>query len=52
MAIVFVMTFNYLGAWLSDGMTMVVNWVIALIGRGLEVAGVSSVLQSLVVDGF
>ena len=33
MAIVFVMTFNYLGAWLSDGMTMVVNWVIALIGR-------------------
>ena len=51
MAIVFVMTFNYLGAWLSDGMTMVVNWVIALIGRGLEVAGVSSVLQSLVVDG-
>ena len=37
MAIVFVMTFNYLGAWLSDGMTMVVNWVIALIGRGLEV---------------
>ena len=30
---------------------MVVNWVIALIGRGLEVAGVSSVLQSLVVDG-
>ena len=51
MAIVFVMTFNYLGAWLSDGMTTVVNWVIALIGRGLEVAGVSSVLQSLVVDG-
>ena len=51
MAIVFVMTFNYLGAWLSDGMTMVVNWVIALIGRGLEVAGVSSVLRSLVVDG-
>ena len=51
MAIVFVMTFNYLGAWLSDGMSMVVNWVIALIGRGLETAGVSSVLQSLVVDG-
>ena len=51
MAFVFVMTFNYLGAWLSDGMTMVVNWVIALIGRGLESAGVSSVLQSLVVDG-
>lgn len=51
MAIVFVMTFNYLGAWLSDGMSMVVNWVIALIGRGLEAAGVSSVLQSLVVDG-
>ena len=51
MAIVFVMTFNYLGAWLSDGMTMAVDWVIALIGKGLAAAGVSSVLQSLVVDG-
>ena len=51
MAFVFVMTFNYLGAWLSDGMTMAVDWVIALIGKGLAAAGVSSVLQSLVVDG-
>ena len=41
----------YLGAWLSDGMTMAVDWVIALIGKGLAAAGVSSVLQSLVVDG-
>ena len=46
MAFVFVMTFNYLGAWLSDGMTMAVDWVIALIGKGLAAAGVSSVLQS------
>lgn len=51
MAFVFVMTFNYLGAWLSDWMTMGVDWVIGLIGSGLQAAGVSTVLQSLVVDG-
>ena len=51
MAFVFVMTFNYLGAWLSDWMTMGVDWVIALIGKGLTAAGVSPVLHSLVVDG-
>ena len=51
MAFVFVMTFNYLGAWLSDWMTMGVDWVISLIGAGLDAAGVSPVLHSLVVDG-
>ena len=51
MALVFVMTFNYLGAWMSDGMTIAVDWVIGLIGNGLRAAGVSTVLQSLVVDG-
>ena len=51
MAFVFVMTFNYLGAWLSDWMTMGVDWVIGLIGAGLDAAGVSPVLHSLVVDG-
>ena len=51
MAFVFAMTFNYLGAWLSDWMTMGVDWVIALIGKGLTAAGVSPVLHSLVVDG-
>lgn len=40
MAFVFVMTFNYLGAWLSDWMTMGVDWVIGLIGSGLQAAGV------------
>lgn len=38
MAFVFVMTFNYLGAWLSDWMTMGVDWVIGLIGSGLQAA--------------
>ena len=51
MAFVFVMTFNYLGAWMSDGMTIAVDWVIGLIGNGMRAAGVSTVLQSLVVDG-
>ena len=44
-------TFNYLGARMSDGMTIAVDWVIGLIGNGLRAAGVSTVLQSLVVDG-
>ena len=32
-------------------MTMGVDWVIGLIGAGLDAAGVSPVLHSLVVDG-
>lgn len=51
MAFVFLMTFNYLGAWLSDLMTMAVDGVIGLIGQGLTAAGVNPVIHSLVIDG-
>lgn len=51
MAIVFAMTFNFVGAWLSDGMGMAVDAVIALIDKGLTAAGINPVVHDLVVSG-
>lgn len=51
MAIVFAMTFNFVGAWLSDGMGMAVDAVIALIDKGLTAAGINLVVHDLVVSG-
>lgn len=51
MAFVFVMTFNFIGAWLSDLMSMGVDAVTSLIAKGLAMAEVNPVVQSLVVDG-
>ncbi|MDD5994680.1 MAG: ferrous iron transport protein B [Clostridiales bacterium] len=51
MAIVFAMTFNFVGAWLSDGMGMALDAVIALIDKGLTAAGINPVVHDLVVSG-
>ena len=51
MAIVFLMTFSLIGAWLSDLMSMGVEFVIDWIAKGLEYLEVNPVVQSLVVDG-
>ena len=51
MAIVFLMTFSLIGAWLSDLMSMGVDFVIDWIAKGLEYLEVNPVVQSLVVDG-
>lgn len=51
MAFVFVMTFNFIGAWLSDLMSMGVDALTALIANLLAMAEVNPVVQSLVVDG-
>ncbi len=51
MGLVFVMTFNFIGAALSDWMAMAVDGVIAVIDRGLTAAGVNTAVHSLVVDG-
>ena len=51
MALVFVATFNFIGAWLSDLMALLVDCVIALIDRGLDAWGVNPVVHSLVIDG-
>ena len=51
MAIVFLMTFSLIGAWLSDLMSMGVDFGIDWIAKGLEYLEVNPVVQSLVVDG-
>ncbi len=51
MAFVFVMTFNFIGAWLSDLMSMGVDALTSLIANLLAAAEVNPVVQSLVVDG-
>lgn len=51
MALVFVMTFNFIGTFLSDIMSYGVDYLIGIIDGGLSAFGINSVVQSLVVDG-
>lgn len=51
MALVFVMTFNLVGAWLSDLMSLGVDSVISLIDNALTAVQINPVVHSLVVDG-
>ena len=51
MALVFAMTFAWVGAWLSDLMTIAVDALIGLIDKGLTLWQVNPVVHSLVVDG-
>ena len=51
MAVVFLMTFSLLGAWLSDLMGTAVDGVVALIDRGLTLWRINPVVHSLVIDG-
>ncbi len=51
MALVFVMTFGLLGAWLSDLMAVAVDALISAIDRGLDIWQVNPVVHSLVVGG-
>lgn len=51
MALIFVMTFNLVGAWLSDLMSLGVDSVISLIDDALTAVQINPVVHSLVVDG-
>ena len=51
MALVFAMTFNFLGAWLSDLMALGVDAVISWIDKGLTVVRINPVVHDLVVSG-
>jgi len=51
MAFVFIMTFSFIGAALSDLMAMGVDYVTACIDNGLSFLQVNPVIHSLVVDG-
>jgi len=51
MFLVFYLTFGSVGSWLSDWLSMGVQWVINQIGRGILAAGASDAVYSLVVNG-
>lgn len=51
MALIFVMTFNLVGAWLSDLMSLGVDSIISLIDNALTAVQINPVVHSLVVDG-
>lgn len=51
MAAVFLLTFNVIGAFLQNLVSMFVDWVSAAADAGLTAAGVNPVLHSLVIDG-
>lgn len=51
MALIFVMTFNLVGAWLSDLMSLGVDSVISFIDNALTAVQINPVVHSLVVDG-
>lgn len=51
MALVFVLTFDTLGQWLSGGVEALLTWLIGAADAGLKAAGVSPWLHSLICDG-
>lgn len=51
MGLIFIMTFSWIGAWLSDGMTVLVDACISWIDAGLSALQINPVVHSLVVDG-
>ena len=51
MALVFAMTFNFLGAWLSDLMALGVDAVISWIDKGLTAVRINPGVHDLVVSG-
>ena len=51
MGLIFIMTFSWIGAWLSDGMTVLVDACISWLDAGLSALQINPVVHSLVVDG-
>ena len=51
MALVFVMTFSLVGAWLSDLMSIGVDALIDLADKGLTALEINPVVHSLIIDG-
>jgi len=51
MVFIFWLTFGSLGKWLSDWLSVGVQWVIGSIGNGLLAAGASKEVYSLVING-
>ena len=51
MMLVFYLTFEVVGAWLSDLLAMGIDALTALVDRGLTAYGINPVVHSLIIDG-
>lgn len=51
MALVFWLTFNVVGAWLSEGLDFVISGLTDIVASGLAAVNVNEALQSLIIDG-
>ena len=51
MGLVFWLTFNVIGAVLSDGLELVIEWLTERADAALTAAGINPVLHSLLIDG-
>lgn len=51
MALVFWLTFNVIGAWLSDLLDMGITWLTDVTDAALSAANVNDALHSLIIDG-
>jgi ferrous iron transport protein B len=51
MALIFWLTFNVIGAWLSDLLSLGIDWLTGVVDAGLTAYGLNPVVHSLVIDG-
>jgi ferrous iron transport protein B len=51
MFLIFWLTFNVIGSALSDWLALGIDWLTALVDRGLTVYDINEVVHSLVIDG-
>ncbi|MDD7483084.1 MAG: ferrous iron transport protein B [Clostridia bacterium] len=51
MLLVFYLTFNVIGAWLSDLLSMGIDWLTGVVDAALTSYGINEVVHSLVIDG-
>ena len=51
MLLVFWLTFGVIGSFLSDLLSVGIDWVTALVDNGLTVYGINPVVHSLIIDG-
>lgn len=51
MVLIFVATFSFVGAWLSELMSLLIGGITGLIDTALTAAGINPVVHSLVIDG-
>ena len=51
MLLIFFLTFNVIGSFLSDLLAAGIDWLTALVDKGLTVYGINPVVHSLMIDG-